>query len=161
MMEIYLFLSTGYVKTGGAVAGSIYVSGPFKYIFCRRWQLQSNYRRRSVIPFPDRYDIRREAADSAIACPRASSDALGGQGEATTCRIDMEMESGMYTCEINHCKDHQMASPELYIKHIFYTRRALLGDGWGIALKDALNNSFFQLRNSMKSISYGRENSER
>ena len=45
-----------------------------------------------VIPFPDRYDIRREAADSADACPRASADASGGQGEATTCRIDMGME---------------------------------------------------------------------
>ncbi len=35
-----------------------------------------------VIPFPDRYDIRHEAADSATA----------RQGEATTCRIDLEME---------------------------------------------------------------------
>ena len=35
-----------------------------------------------VISFLDRYDIRREAADRA--CAR--------QGEATTCRIDMEME---------------------------------------------------------------------
>ena len=29
---------------------------------------------------------------SAVACPRAFEDALGGQGEATTCRIDMGME---------------------------------------------------------------------
>jgi hypothetical protein len=35
-----------------------------------------------VIPFSDRYDIRREAEDSAVA----------RRGEATTCRIDMEME---------------------------------------------------------------------
>ena len=35
-----------------------------------------------LIPFPDRYDIRREAVDSALA----------RQSEATTCRIDMEME---------------------------------------------------------------------
>jgi hypothetical protein len=35
-----------------------------------------------VIPFSDQYGIRREAADSANA----------RQGEATTCRIDMEME---------------------------------------------------------------------
>jgi len=30
---------------------------------------------------------RREAAGSADACPNASSDALGGQGEATTTRM--------------------------------------------------------------------------
>ena len=34
-----------------------------------------------LIAFPDRYDTRREAADSADA----------RQGEATKCRIDMEM----------------------------------------------------------------------
>jgi len=40
-------------------------------------------RNQPFIAFLDQYDIRREAADSA--CAR--------QGEATTCRIDREMES--------------------------------------------------------------------
>jgi hypothetical protein len=36
----------------------------------------------SLIPFPDQYEIRREAADSALA----------RQGETTTYRIDLGME---------------------------------------------------------------------
>ena len=35
-----------------------------------------------LIPFPDRYETRREAADSVDA----------RQGEVTKCRIDMEMQ---------------------------------------------------------------------
>jgi len=48
--------------------------------------MRAQYRRAiaRLIAFLDRYDIRREAADRANA----------RQGEATTCRIDMEMESG-------------------------------------------------------------------
>src|ERR1035437_3403536 len=66
---------------------AIYRSMPFLYIkqaYSPRFICASSYylHSKSVIPFPDRYDIRREAA--------GSTDVR--HGIATTCRIDMEMK---------------------------------------------------------------------
>ena len=71
-----------------------------KYLFReRRYFVNPRFRQtgraRSLIPFPDQSESRREAADSAVA----------RQGEATTYRIDLELESQGWHPNISYAED--------------------------------------------------------